>query len=86
MRDVDSEYKLFEYAATVAKDGKHHTIEILSEKAMCDSCIDVMKEFERKYPNVEINIVSYKAEKAKHNFNHNSFFENEVKEHKNENN
>ena len=31
---MDSEAKLFEYAADIAKDGKEHTINMLSEKCM----------------------------------------------------
>lgn len=33
-RDVDSEAKLLEYAATIVKDGKSHTINLLSEKCI----------------------------------------------------
>ena len=57
-REMDSEAKLFEYAADVAKDGKQHTINILSEKCMCDSCLGVMEQFKNKYPNVRVNAVS----------------------------
>ncbi len=63
MRDVDSEAKLFEYAARVAQDGKKHEIDLLSEKCMCDSCLGVLEQFKEKYPNVTVNAVSNKRER-----------------------
>lgn len=66
---MDSEAKLFEYAADIAKDGKEHTINMLSEKCMCDSCLGVMKQFKDKYPNVTVNVVSNKKERAEKNHN-----------------
>jgi hypothetical protein len=63
LRYMDSEAKLFEYAADIAKDGKKHTIRMLSEKCMCDSCLGVMRQFKEKYPNVEVNVVSNKKER-----------------------
>ena len=68
-REIDSEAKLFEYAADIAKDGKEHTINMLSEKCMCDSCLGVMKQFKDKYPNVTVNVVSNKKERAEKNHN-----------------
>lgn len=62
LRDIDSEAKLFEYAAEIAKDGKKHVIQMLSEKCMCGSCLGVMQQFKEKYPNVEVNVVSNKKE------------------------
>ena len=66
-REIDSEAKLFEYAADIAKDGKEHTINMLSEKCMCDSCLGVMKQFKENYPNVTINVVSNKRERNEEN-------------------
>jgi hypothetical protein len=66
-RDIDSEAKLFEYAADIANDGKKHTINLLSEKCMCDSCLGVMKQFKEKYPNVTVNAVSNKRERNNKN-------------------
>lgn len=54
-RKIDSEYKLFEYASRICNDGKAHKIELLSEKAMCDSCKSVMKQFKERHSNVIIN-------------------------------
>lgn len=87
LRDVDSEYKMFEYAAAIVRDGKAHTIEMLSEKAMCESCQSVMKEFKKKYPNVSVTVVSHKLEKAEKNHNNNPIFEFDAKrKFENENN
>lgn len=68
-RDVDSEAKLLEYAATIVKDGKSYTINLLSEKCMCDSCLGVLQQFRDKYPDVTINAVSNKKERAEKNKN-----------------
>ena len=87
LRDVDSEYKMFEYVAIVAKDGKTHTVEMLSEKAMCKSCQSVMRDFQKRYPNVDVAVVSNKAEKAEKNHNKNPIFEFDTKrKFENENN
>lgn len=69
LRDIDSETKLFEYSADIAKDGKAHTINMLSEKCMCDSCLSVLSQFKEKYPKVKVNVVSNKRERAKKNRN-----------------
>lgn len=69
LRDMDSEAKLFEYAADIAKDGKNHTINMLSEKCMCESCLGVMKQFKEKYPNVTVNAVSNRKDRAEKNHN-----------------
>ncbi len=68
-RDMDSEAKLLEYAAAIAKDRKPHTIDLLSEKCMCDSCLGVLQQFKDKYPAVTINVVSNKKERAEKNKN-----------------
>lgn len=68
-RYMDSEKKLFEYAAQVAADGKTHTLQMLSEKCMCESCQGVMKQFQRKYPKVTVNVVSNSRKEAKWNRN-----------------
>lgn len=60
---MDSEAKLFEYAADIVDDGKKHTIQILSEKCMCESCLGIMEQFKEKYPDVEVNAVSNKKER-----------------------
>ena len=68
-RKVDSEAKLFEYAASVAKDGKEHTLNLLSERCMCESCRGVMQQFKERYPNVKVNAVSNAKKQAEKNKN-----------------
>lgn len=69
LRDVDSEKKLLEYAATVAEDGKQHTINLFSERCMCKSCRCVLKQFQQAYPKVKINAVSGRADRVSKNKN-----------------
>lgn len=78
-RNVDSEFKLFEFAAQIAKDGKPHKLNLLSEKAMCKSCRGVMEQFKKRYPNVDVTAASHKSEKAEKHSNHNYTFEYDVK-------
>lgn len=66
---VDSEAKIFEYAADICSDGEQHTLKILSEKCMCASCSAVMAEFQKKYPNVTLEVVSGRADRVKGNKN-----------------
>lgn len=68
-RKVDSEAKLFEYAASVARDGKEHTLNLLSERCMCESCRGVMQQFKERYPNVKVNAVSNAKKQAEKNKN-----------------
>lgn len=77
-RDMDSEYKMFEYASSVINDNKVHSLKMLSEKNMCASCESVMKEFCEKHPNVKVEVVSHKKEKAAKNKNENSIFKIDV--------
>ncbi len=72
-------YRSTEYAASIVKDGRPHKIQLLSEKAMCKSCQGVMKQFKDKYPNVEVEVVSHRADKAEKHHNHNPIFEYDVK-------
>lgn len=66
---VDSEAKFFEYASSICADGKKHTLKILSEKCMCSSCRAVMVEFQKKYPNATLEVVSGRADRVHHNKN-----------------
>ena len=65
----DSEAKLFEYAASVARDGKEHTLNLLSERCMCESCRGVMQQFKENFPNVKVNAVSNAKKQAEKNKN-----------------
>ncbi len=60
---VDSESKFFEYAADICSDGKPHTLKILSEKCMCPSCKQVMMQFSKQFPDVDIQVVSGRTDR-----------------------
>lgn len=68
-RKVDSEAKLFEYLADIAEDGELHSVNMLSERCMCDSCRGVMEQFQERYPNVTINVVSGRKDRLERNKN-----------------
>lgn len=78
-RNMDSECKMFEYASSVINDNKVHSLKMLSEKNMCASCESVMKEFCKKHPNVKVEVVSHKKEKAAKNKNENPIFKIDTK-------
>lgn len=78
-RKVDSEYKMFEHASNIIDNRQIHNLKMLSEKTMCESCEYVMKEFCKKHPNIKVEVVSYKKEKAKKNKNKNPIFEIDTK-------
>ena len=63
IRDSDSEYKLFNHIATQKQPNDTFTVNMLSERCMCDSCIGVMEQFKTMYPNATINMVSNKRMK-----------------------
>lgn len=71
-RNVDSEYKLFEYASTIVNDGKTHELNMLSEIASCESCKNVLKQFVERYPNVKVAMVSTKDERMKRKYEDNA--------------
>lgn len=60
IRNSDSEYKLFNYIATQKQPSETFTVNMLSERCMCESCIGVMEQFKKMYPNATINMVSNK--------------------------
>ena len=60
IRNSDSEYKLFNYIATQKQPSDTFTVNMLSERCMCESCMDVMEQFKKMYPNATINMVSNK--------------------------
>lgn len=83
-RGADSERKLLEHAAKLSDDGRKHDIYLLSEKDMCESCEYVMKQFKKRYPNVNVNVVSHKSNLAKKSKNRNKVFEFDVERKHNE--
>lgn len=60
IRNSDSEYKLFNYIATQKQPSDTFTVNMLSERCMCESCIGVMEQFKKMYPNATVNMVSNK--------------------------
>lgn len=56
----DTEAKLFESLKKMWYNGKNKTINILSERGMCDSCKSVAEQFIKKHPQAKVNIVSGK--------------------------
>ena len=52
---------------------------------MCDSCINIMEQFQKAYINVQIEAVSYKKDLAEKSKNKNLLFEEDVKRRREEN-
>ena len=63
IRNSDSEYKLFNYIATQKQPSDTFTVNMLSERCMCESCMGVMEQFKKMYPNATVNMVSNKSAK-----------------------
>ena len=59
-REYDTEAKFLEFAATVKKPEDVFTIDILSEKHICESCQGVVKQFKQMFPKATVNIISGK--------------------------
>ena len=57
-RGMDTEYKIFDNIAGQLGNNTsiRGTVNILTEKAACASCLNVAEQFKAKYPNVEVNI------------------------------
>ena len=56
----DTEAKLFEEFHNMLQTRPIKRITMLSERGMCDSCKNVMKQFKKEHPDVEIRVVSNK--------------------------
>jgi filamentous hemagglutinin len=58
-RNIDSEYKILDNLAD--RLGKNYSakgsVTIFTEKAACDSCLDVVKQFESRYPGVKVDVL-----------------------------
>lgn len=63
-RKYDTEAKLFEFAADICEDGQPHMINMLSERYMCDSCLGVMDQFRKQFPNAIVNATSGKRDRV----------------------
>lgn len=58
LRDVDSEAKILNNVALQLGENTsaRGTINLLTERAPCDSCSSVIQQFQAKYPNIKINV------------------------------
>jgi SPP1 gp7 family putative phage head morphogenesis protein len=56
----DTEAKLFEEFHNMLQTRPIKQITMLSERGMCDSCKNVMEQFKKEHPDVEIRVVSNK--------------------------
>ncbi|MBQ7522945.1 MAG: hypothetical protein IJT07_00260 [Oscillospiraceae bacterium] len=54
----DTEAKLFEAFADMYEKHPFSTITMISERGMCPSCVAVMNQFKKIFPNVSINVIS----------------------------
>lgn len=70
-RIVDSEAKLFEYAASICDDEKNHELLMLSELPSCESCLGVLEQFQKRYPRVKVQLISTKEERMKRKYGDN---------------
>ena len=57
----DTEAKLFEYFANVYEVHPFTSITMYSERGMCPSCQNVMRQFMKMFPGVDVNVVSNKS-------------------------
>lgn len=58
-REYDTEAKFLEYVAKMKRDTTEaFTVTILSEKHICESCEGVVEQFQKRYPNATVNIIS----------------------------
>nr|WP_314355331.1 deaminase domain-containing protein [uncultured Achromobacter sp.] len=57
-RGMNTEYKIFDNIAGHQGNNTsiRGTVNILTEKAACASCLNVAEQLKAKYPNVEVNI------------------------------
>ncbi|HCI1787304.1 TPA: DUF637 domain-containing protein, partial [Pseudomonas aeruginosa] len=58
-RGIDTEYKILDNIADQlgSKTSARGTVNILTEKAACASCLNVAEQFKAKYPNITVNIL-----------------------------
>ena len=56
----DTEAKLFEQFHIMSQTKEFKRITILSERGMCDSCKNVMEQFKKEHPNIEVRVISNK--------------------------
>ncbi|WDH56027.1 hemagglutinin repeat-containing protein [Pseudomonas chlororaphis] len=58
LRDMDTEFKILETLAQRLGDNSLATgrINLMSEKMVCPSCTDVIRQFRERYPKIQLNI------------------------------
>jgi hypothetical protein len=58
-RSIDSEAKILNNIATKLGDNTSAsgTINLLTERALCASCSNVIQQFQAKYPNITVNVM-----------------------------
>lgn len=64
-REYDTEAKFLEYVADIKNPTDSFEITILSQKPICKSCLGVVSQFCRKFPNAKVNIISGKVDTNK---------------------
>lgn len=59
LRNVDSEAKILNNLANMLGDNTtvSGTINLLTERAPCASCSNVIEQFQLKYPNIKVNVL-----------------------------
>ncbi|ECI5354874.1 hypothetical protein GYD59_004707 [Salmonella enterica] len=55
-RAFDSEVKIFEHIADKFPTTAKGRIDLYSELEVCPSCSEVITQFKRMYPNIEVNV------------------------------
>ena len=60
-RQYDTEAKFLEYVAARKSPNDKFTVTILSEKHICASCENVVKQFKKVFPKATVNIISGKT-------------------------
>ena len=57
-RNTDSEYKILSNLADQIGDNRYArgTVTIFTERSACASCLNVAKQFQQRYPNIDVKI------------------------------
>ncbi|QZP35866.1 hypothetical protein K5K95_16255 [Pseudomonas sp. DR48] len=58
LRDMDTEFKILETVAQRLGDNPSAVgqINLISEKSVCPSCTDVIRQFRDRYPKIQLNV------------------------------
>jgi filamentous hemagglutinin len=57
-RNTDSEYKILDNIADMLGNNTslRGSVKIVTERPACDSCLNVVDQFQAKYPNIEVKV------------------------------